>query len=37
MNYSQSILVEGRSTSKGKKVKEALDTIILLIEKELEK
>jgi len=36
-NYSQSILVEGRSTSKGKKVKEALDTIILLIEKELEK
>jgi hypothetical protein len=36
-NYSQGILVEGRSTSKGKKIKEVLDTIILLIEKELEK
>jgi hypothetical protein len=36
-NYSQGILVEGRSTSSGKKVKETLDTIILLIEKELEK
>jgi len=35
--YSQSILVAEKSTSKGKKVQEALDNIIFLIEKELEK
>ncbi len=35
--YSQSIMVADNPRSKGKKVQEALDTIILLIEKELEK
>jgi Family of unknown function (DUF6090) len=34
--YSQGILVEGSQSSIGKKVQEALDSIILLIEKELE-
>jgi hypothetical protein len=34
-NYSESILIEGRETSRGKKINEALNTIILLIEKEL--
>jgi len=35
--YSKSILVEDSTLSKGKKIQEALDNIILLIEKELEK
>ncbi|PTM03504.1 MAG: hypothetical protein DA407_13950 [Bacteroidetes bacterium] len=35
--YKLNILAEGKLTSKGQKVKEALDNIISLIEKELEK
>ncbi len=35
-NYGESILVDGRETSKGKKVLEALDSIISLIESEID-
>jgi len=35
--YSQSIMVADKPTSKGQKVKETLDNIIFIIEKELEK